>query len=97
MTLSSCPDHLRFEVHVPSNASVVRVHLRSPANVLLMQRQEYLNYSAGSRYTYYGGYAPTSPVDIPVPFTGHWDVVIDLGGRNGHLWAEVSIVAYETP
>ena len=33
-----------------------------------------------------------SPIDLVVPYTGHWHTVIDLGGGSGTIRHSISII-----
>ena len=62
------------------------------ANVRLMDSSNYSNFKNGRRHTYYGGNAKRSPVKIPVPRSGHWYIVIDLGGYAGTVRSSVNVL-----
>ncbi|MBW3622846.1 MAG: DUF1883 domain-containing protein [Armatimonadetes bacterium] len=85
-------EHILYEVDAISG-NVVQVTLDRQANVQLMDSINYNNYRRGGRYTYYGGRALRSPVSIPVPHSGHWYVVIDLGGNSGTLRTSVCVLS----
>jgi hypothetical protein len=70
----------------------VEVTLDRAANVQLLDPANYANYQNGRGFTYYGGYATTSPTYLQVPHAGHWHVVIDLGGGAGHVRATVRVI-----
>jgi hypothetical protein len=77
----------------PQSGDVVQVSLSgNAANVLLMDESNFQNYKAGRQFQYYGGYFTQSPVIIKVPSAGHWKVVVDLGGRAGHVNAAVAVI-----
>lgn len=83
--------YLHWEVNAgPGNA--VRVELDRQANVRLLDDLNYSAYRSGRRHHYYGGNATRSPVTIPVPHSGRWHVVVDLGGYGGHVSASVAVV-----
>jgi hypothetical protein len=64
----------------------------SAANVLLLDRQNLERYRAGLRFSYLGGLRRHSPVQLSVPYDGHWYVAMDLGGRRGHTRGAVKVV-----
>lgn len=70
----------------------VRVWLDRRANVLLLDEENMGRYHQGMEFDYYGGYARYSPVDIAVPYKGHWHLVVDLGGVTGILNVRAEIV-----
>jgi len=74
---------------------VVQVFLTgSAANVLLLDDSNFQNYRSGRQFQYFGGYCTQSPATIRAPGTGHWNVVVDLGGRAGNVNATIRVVRY---
>lgn len=65
--------------------NIVRVTLDKQANVRIFDDSNFSNFRNGRSANYYGGRALRSPVDIAVPYTGNWHVVIDLGGARGTI------------
>jgi hypothetical protein len=59
------------------------------ANVLLLDSINRNAYRRGARYPYHGGHYTQSPAMLTVPSDGHWYVVVDLGGRAGHVRSSV--------
>lgn len=64
---------------------IVEITLTKAANVRLMDQINYNHYEKGQKHKYYGGYVKQSPFRIPVPYSGHWYLTIDLGGYAGSL------------
>lgn len=58
----------------------VRVTLNYAANVFLVDELGYSFYKSGMSYSYYGGYATSSPVILSIPRSGTWYLVVDNGG-----------------
>jgi len=85
-------NHLNYEFDA-SQDDVAEVTLDRAANVLLLDSAAYEDYFHGRTYRYAGGYATTSPVRLAVPRTGHWHVVVDLGGGAGQVRASVSVLS----
>jgi hypothetical protein len=83
-------------LHYQFNATLgnrVEVVLRgNAANVMLLDDINFSNYKAGTQFKYYGGHYAKSPVFIVVPSTGHWNLVVDLGGAAGHVDASVRVI-----
>jgi hypothetical protein len=75
---------------------VIEVMLDHAANVLLLDGSNYENYRNGRPFHYYGGYAKTSPARISPPRTGHWHLVIDLGGFAGSVRASSRVLSQAT-
>lgn len=67
------------------------------ANVRLMDSSNYSNFKNGRQHTYYGGNVKRSPVKIPVPRSGHWYIVIDLGGYTGTVRSSVNVLPGALP
>ncbi len=82
--------HYEFRANADNRVEVV---LRgSAANVMLLDDINFNNYKAGRQFRYYGGHYTMSPVLIVVPSTGHWNLVIDLGGAPGQVNASVRLI-----
>lgn len=83
-------EYLYYEVNVGSN-DVIEVELSSQANVRVMDTSNYNSFRAGRPHRYVGGLAKKSPVVLRPPGSGHWYVVVDLGGYSGSVRASVSV------
>lgn len=83
-------NYLHYEFNIGPN-NVTQVTLDKQANVRLLDSTNYQKYRIGQRYTYYGGLAKKSPVNLRVPYQGRWHLIIDLGGYAGTVRASVSI------
>jgi uncharacterized protein DUF1883 len=59
---------------------------------MLMDDFNFDSYRRGRQFTAYGGWARVSPVDLGVPHAGHWNLVVDLGGRVGYSEAAVEVI-----
>ena len=68
------------------------VTLDGQANVMLMDDINFSAYRSGRSYDYFGGLAERSPVRLAAPHTGHWNLVVDLGGYAGNVRAGVSFL-----
>ena len=84
-------NYLHYEFNL-SHGDVVEVRLDKQANVRLLDNLNYQKYRAGQPYRFYGGRATRSPAHIHPPHSGHWHVVIDLGGYTGTVNASVKII-----
>jgi hypothetical protein len=74
--------------------AVVQVTLSAKANVRLLDDNNFSNYRAGRRHNFVGGQALQSPLRLEIPASGHWHVVIDLGGHRGTVRAGVRVLNY---
>ena len=72
--------------------NVVLVTLDHQANVMLLDDLAFSSYRSGGGFSYYGGWAAASPVHLRPPSSGHWHVVVDLGGQSGQVKAGIRIV-----
>jgi len=70
----------------------VKVILDKQANVRFLDELNFNNYKNGKKHTYFGGQAKSSPIHIKPPSSGHWHLVIDLGGYPGSVRASVNTV-----
>jgi len=73
-------------------SDTVLVTLDHQANIMLLDDVAFSSYRTGSRFSYCGGWATASPVQLRPPSFGHWHVVVDLGGRSGQVRAGIRIV-----
>ena len=55
------------------------------ANVLLLDSANLGHFKRGARYRYFGGQQTNSLGRLRVPSSGHWHVVIHLGGYAGRV------------
>ena len=85
-------DFLKYEFDAGPN-DVIQVWLDKQANVRLMDSDNFQKYRSGRQHKYYGGHATASPVRLRPPHSGHWYVVIDLGGSAGTVKASVEKLA----
>ncbi|MDX1969969.1 MAG: DUF1883 domain-containing protein [Planctomycetaceae bacterium] len=82
---------LHFELDLGCD-DAVEVTLNHQANVRLLDDANFERYRNGQHHKYYGGLATESPVVIPAPRSGHWHVVVDLGGYAGKVSASVGVL-----
>ncbi|MEW5980100.1 MAG: DUF1883 domain-containing protein [Acidobacteriota bacterium] len=87
-----------YDLNSRSAGEIVQVNLSgNAANVFLVDSSNFQSYRAGRRYTFYGGHAKQSPVRLQVPRSGHWYVVIDLGGYSGSVRHSVQMLPGALP
>jgi len=70
---------------------IVEVSLDKPANVRLLDENNYYYYSNELKFNSYGGWAKSFPVHISPPEDGIWNLCIDLGGQPGTLKSTVTM------
>jgi hypothetical protein len=71
---------------------VAVVTLDSQANVMLMDDINFSAYRSGNSFNYRGGLSKRSSVRLAAPHSGHWNVVVDLGGYAGNVRAGISFL-----
>jgi hypothetical protein len=71
---------------------IVVVHCSHQCNVYLMDNANFAAYRQRGKFTFFGGFAKLFPVRMPVPSSGHWNVVIDLGGRQAEIQHTISYI-----
>src|SRR5687768_13690054 len=67
------------------------------ANVKLMDSSNFQSYKSGRQHRFYGGQAKRSPVNLPIPHSGHWHVVLDFGGYPGKARTGVRVLPGRLP
>ncbi len=87
-----------YDLGQKQGGEVVEVSLSgTAANVRLMDSSAFQSFRAGRQHRYYGGHATRSPVRLQIPNSGHWYVVIDLGGYPGSVRSGVRVLPGPLP
>lgn len=73
-----------------AKGDVVIVQCSHQCNVLVMDDQNFQAYRLRKKCTYFGGHFKVFPAKIAVPGNGHWNTIIDLGGRQGEIAHAIS-------
>ena len=82
-----------YDLGSRSGGEIVEITLSgNAANVLLVDSSNFSSFKAGRRYRYVGGFATKSPVRLQIPQSGHWYVVINLGGHSGSVRSSVRVL-----
>ena len=68
----------------------VQVALGSPANIRIMDKENFDKFKKLEPHDFIGGYVKFTPYVVKLPRDAHWIVVVDLGGNEGKLSAAVS-------
>ena len=82
-------------IHAHQNLAkgdVVVVQCSHQCNVFLMDDQNFAAYRQRGKFTFFGGHAKLFPVKMPVPAGGHWNIVIDLGGKQAEITHQISYI-----
>jgi hypothetical protein len=85
-------EYIYSEIQAREGA-IVEVTLDQPANVRLLDPTNYQRFKSGHQHQYYGGRALRSPFRLPVPSSGAWYVVIDLGGHGGTIRHNIRLIS----
>ena len=78
-----------------AGVEIVEVTITKAANVRLLDNANFQNYRYGRRHSYTGGYVEHSPVRLQIPRSGHWYVVVDLGGYSGDVSSSIRLLSGE--
>ena len=70
----------------------VEVDIDAPANVILLDANNFSKYKRGQSFQYIGGHSQPGQVKLATNMSAHWYVVIDLGGRGGEVKANCQIL-----
>ena len=84
-------NYLHYDLNL-NLGQFVEVTLDKQANVRLLDESNFNKYKRGQKHTYHGGQAKSSPIRLTPPQSGHWHLVIDLGGYPGTVHASVRTV-----
>jgi hypothetical protein len=71
-----------FESKQLNQGDLVVVECDHQCNVRLLDEYNLEQFRNGRQHRYYGGFYHMFPVRLVVPKTGHWNIVIDLGGQR---------------
>lgn len=82
---------LHYEVNA-NRGNIVEVTLDGQANVRLLDSTNFSRFQHGQQHQYRGGLALKSPFRLAVPSSGHWHIVVDLGGYAGRVSASVRVI-----
>lgn len=76
---------------------IVEVILDKPANVRLLDDNNFYYYENELKYNSFGGWAKSFPVHISPPSDGEWHLCIDLGGEMGTVKSKVAMKGKTQP
>ncbi len=88
----------QYDLGHRKGGEIVEVTLQgSAANVRLMDSSNFQSFRSGRQHRAIGGHATQSPVRLQIPHSGHWHVVIDLGGYRGTVRSSVNVLPGRLP
>jgi hypothetical protein len=87
-----------YDLRQRNAGEIVEVSLSgNAANVFLVDYSNFQSYKARRRFTCHGGHATHSPIRLIIPRSGHWYLVIDLGGHSGKVSHSMRILPGPMP
>jgi hypothetical protein len=86
-----------YDLKQLKGGEIVEVQLSGGANVLLLDSSNYSKFRAGRDHRYYGGLAKQTPVQLQVPRSGHWYLVIHMAGLQGSVRHSMRILPTALP
>ncbi len=70
---------------------ILSIKVDRKVNIRVMTEENFIKFKNGQAYSYFGGEFSTSPINLPIPKTAHWYIVIDLGGQSGILSYSIKV------
>jgi hypothetical protein len=77
--------------YVRAGATVTVRLTGNAANVALVDAANFAKYRRRQAHRVIGGHYRQSPVTLRTPSSGHWHVVVDLGGAPGRVGSQVTV------
>jgi hypothetical protein len=75
-----------------NGGDVIILDCDTQCNFVIMDDSNFSSYQRGDSHHYHGGHFTHFPARIGVPSSGHWNVVIDLGGGGATIQHSLSVV-----
>lgn len=75
-----------------SEGDVVVVECTHQCNVRLTDDSNFSKFKSGAAHRHYGGFYKMLPARIVVPYTGDWNITIDLGGGSARYRYSINIL-----
>ena len=88
---------IHYDLGNKSKGETIQVSLTNGANVRLLNSSNFTNYKNGRKHTYYGGLAKKTPINLTVPSSGRWHLVVDMQGLQGSTKAYVKLLPKALP
>jgi hypothetical protein len=79
-----------------SQGDMIVVECDRQCNVRLLDDYNFEQFQKGRQHRYYGGFYRMFPARLVVPKSGHWNIVIDLGGQRETAKYQVSYLPTAT-
>ncbi len=71
---------------------IIVLNCDTQCNFRIMDDVNFSSFRGGGGNTYYGGFFRYFPARIVVPHSGHWNIVIDLGGGRAVIRYGLSVI-----
>ncbi|WP_099137371.1 DUF1883 domain-containing protein [Xenorhabdus budapestensis] len=77
-----------------NQGDIVEVDCSHQCNILLMTDSNFNNYKNRRRFQHHGGggFFRQLPARLGVPYSGYWNVTIDLGGGSANIRHSISVI-----
>ncbi|WP_336803057.1 DUF1883 domain-containing protein [Erwinia aphidicola] len=84
---------LHKRMHLNAGDTVV-VHCSHQSNIILTTDSNFNNYRNGRQFQHHGGggFFQKLPAHLRAPYSGYWNVTIDLGGGSGNVTHSISVI-----
>ncbi|OBU38323.1 DUF1883 domain-containing protein [Photobacterium phosphoreum] len=80
-----------------SKGEIVEISLTNGANVRLMDSSNFNAYKNGRKHRYFGGLAKRSPLQLTIPNSGRWHIIVDMQGLRGGTKSSVRVLPVPLP
>lgn len=91
-------EYTHYDLGQRQGGEIVEITLRgNAANVRLLDSSNFQSFRSGRQHHAVGGHATQSPIRLQVPSSGHWYVVIDMGGYSGTVSSAVRVLPGRLP
>ncbi|AKJ41821.1 Domain of uncharacterised function (DUF1883) [Pragia fontium] len=76
-----------------NEGDTVSVQSSHQINVLLLDDINFSYYKTGRKFNYFGGFYKRFPVNVSVPNSGHWNVVLALPpGHRANIKYSINVI-----
>lgn len=73
--------------------TIIEVTLSAVNNVRLMTHTNFQRFKETLDFKFLGGVAKKSPLNIVIPESGHWHLIVDMEGHHGLAESKVKMIA----
>ncbi|MDH2066895.1 DUF1883 domain-containing protein [Pantoea sp. GD03673] len=85
--------YLHKRMHLNQGDTVV-VNCSHQCNVLMTTDSNFNNYRSNRRFQHHGGggFFKRLPAHLHVPYSGYWNITLDLGGGSANIQHSISVI-----